>query len=194
MKKKDNGKSTSELIGIKGFSRNGFQTNGHGELVYFVISPTNISVMSQNSVTEKVRHLMQLLSAQSDIEIICTDACESFDENKLYLSARIESETNREVAKLLERDREFLDDIQIQMSTAREFAFVIRLRNESDEQSFSNLNRVEKLINEQGFDCRRAEKDDLKRMLSRYFGQIRIDKPVDDLDGESAFEQWIIED
>lgn len=194
MKKKDNGKSTQELIGIKGFSRNGFQTNGQGELVYFLVSPTNISVLSQISVGQKVRHLMQLLSAQSDIEIICTDACENFDANKLYLSARIENESNRKVAELLEADREFLDNIQIQMSTAREFAFVIRLRNESDEQSFSNLNRVEKLINEQGFDCRRAEKDDLRRILSRYFGQIQVDVPIADVDGGTVIEKWIIED
>ncbi len=186
--------STQELLGVKSFSRNGIQTDGHGALVYFMITPTNISVLSRVSIGQKVHHLMQLLSAQPDIEIICTDARENFDDNKLYLDDRAENEPNRKVRDLLLRDKAFLDDIQLQMSTAREFLFVVRLRNESDEQSFANLNRIEKLINEQGFDCKRAERDDVKRILSRYFGVGQTDAPIDDTDGETVVQKWVIPD
>ena len=137
---------------------------------------------------------MQLLSAQPDIEIICLDARENFDDNKLYLDARLEDETNAKIRDLLERDKQFLDEIQVQMSTAREFMFAVRLRNESDEQSFANLNRIEKSINEQGFDCTRAEKDDVKRILSRYFGINTDEKRLDDHDGDTVMEKWIIPD
>ena len=186
--------STQELLGVKSFSRNGIQTDGHGELVYFMITPTNISVLSRVSIGQKVHHLMQLLSAQPDIEIVCTDARENFDDNKLYLDDRAENELNKKVRDLLLRDEAFLDDIQLQMSTAREFLFVVRLRNESDEQSFANLNRIEKLINEQGFDCKRAERDDVKRILARYFGVGQTDAPIDDTDGETVIQKWIIPD
>ncbi len=186
--------STQELLGVKSFSRNGIQTDGHGELVYFMITPTNISVLSRVSIGQKVHHLMQLLSAQPDIEIVCTDARENFDDNKLYLDDRAENEPNKKVRDLLLRDKAFLDDIQLQMSTAREFLFVVRLRNESDEQSFANLNRIEKLINEQGFDCKRAERDDVKRILSRYFGVGQTDTPIDDTDGETVVQKWVIPD
>lgn len=186
--------STQELLGVKSFSRNGIQTDGHGELVYFMIMPTNISVLSRVSIGQKVHHLMQLLSAQPDIEIVCTDARENFDDNKLYLDDRAENEPNKKVRDLLLRDKAFLDDIQLQMSTAREFLFVVRLRNESDEQSFANLNRIEKLINEQGFDCKRAERDDVKRILSQYFGVGQTDAPIDDTDGETVIQKWIIPD
>ena len=186
--------STQELLGMKSFSRNGIQTDGHGELVYFMITPTNISVLSRVSIGQKVHHLMQLLSAQPDIEIVCTDARENFDDNKLYLDDRAETEPNKKVRDLLLRDKAFLDDIQLQMSTAREFLFVVRLRNESDEQSFANLNRIEKLINEQGFDCKRAERDDVKRILSQYFGVGQTDAPIDDTDGETVIQKWIIPD
>ena len=186
--------STQELLGVKSFSRNGIQTDGHGELVYFMITPTNISVLSRVSIGQKVHHLMQLLSAQPDIEIVCTDARENFDDNKLYLDDRAENEPNKKVRDLLLRDKAFLDDIQLQMSTAREFLFVVRLRNESDEQSFANLNRIEKLINEQGFGCRRADRDDVKRVLSRYFGLTTEEKQLDDTDGETAIEKWFIPD
>ena len=186
--------STQELLGVKSFSRNGIQTDGHGELVYFMITPTNISVLSRVSIGQKVHHLMQLLSAQPDIEIVCTDARENFDDNKLYLDDRAENEPNKKVRDLLLRDKSFLDDIQLQMSTAREFLFVVRLRNESDEQSFANLNRIEKLINEQGFDCKRAERDDVKRILARYFGVGQTDAPIDDTDAETVVQKWIIPD
>lgn len=186
--------STQELLGVKSFSRNGIQTDGHGELVYFMITPTNISVLSRVSIGQKVHHLMQLLSAQPDIEIVCTDARENFDDNKLYLDDRTENEPNKKVRDLLLRDKAFLDDIQLQMSTAREFLFVVRLRNESDEQSFANLNRIEKLINEQGFDCKRAERDDVKRILARYFGVGQTDAPIDDTDGETVVQKWVIPD
>jgi len=186
--------STQELLGVKSFSRNGIQTDGHGELVYFMITPTNISVLSRVSIGQKVHHLMQLLSAQPDIELVCTDARENFDDNKLHLDDRAENEPNKKVRDLILRDKAFLDDIQLQMSTAREFLFVVRLRNESDEQSFANLNRIEKLINEQGFDCKRAERDDVKRILARYFGVGQTDAPIDDTDGETVVRKWVIPD
>ena len=186
--------STQAMLGVKSFSRNGIQTNGYGEIVYFLVKPTNISVLSRVSVGQKVKQLMQLLTVQPDIEIMCLDARENFDDNKLYLDARLEDETNALIRELLERDKVFLDEIQVQMSTAREFLFAVRMRNESDEQSFSTLNRIEKSINEQGFDCTRAEKDAVKRILSRYFG-LNTDAPQwDDHDGDTAMEKWFIPD
>lgn len=192
MKKGD--RSTQAMLGVKSFSRNGIQTDGHGEIVYFLVKPTNISVLSRVSVGQKVKQLMQLLTVQPDMEIICLDARENFDDNKLYLDARLEDETNARIRDLLEQDKVFLEEIQVQMSTAREFLFAVRMRNESDEQSFSTLNRIEKSINEQGFDCTRAEKDDVKRILSRYFGINTDEKQLDDHDGDSGMEKWIIPD
>ena len=186
--------STQAMLGVKSFSRNGIQTNGYGEIVYFLVKPTNISVLSRVSVGQKVKQLMQLLTVQPDIEIICLDARENFDDNKLYLDARLEDEANALIRELLERDKVFLDEIQVQMSTAREFLFAVRMRNESDEQSFSTLNRIEKSINEQGFDCNRAEKDDVKRILSRYFGINTDETQLDDHDGDTAMEKWFIPD
>lgn len=186
--------STQAMLGVKSFSRNGIQTDGHREIVYFLVKPTNISVLSRVSVGLKVKQLMQLLTVQPDLEIICLDARENFDDNKLYLDARLEDETNALIRELLERDKVFLDEIQVQMSTAREFLFAVRMRNESDEQSFSTLNRIEKSINEQGFDCTRAEKNDVKRILSRYFGINTDEKQLDDHDGDTAMEMWFIPD
>ena len=186
--------STQDLLGVKHFSRNGIQTDGHGELAYFIITPTNISVLSRASVAQKIHDLTQLLAAKPDIEFMCIDARENFDDNKRFLDELKDAETNPAVRELLQKDRKFLDDIQLEMATARELLFVARLRNESDEQAVANLNRIENVINGQGFACRRAEHEDVKRILARYFGASVDDKPLDDVDGETAVGQWIIPD
>lgn len=194
MKKQKSNNGTQQLIGVKSFSRNGLQTDGHGELVFYMLKPTNISVLSQDSITVKVRHLMQLLTAQPDVEICCIDDHECFDANKEFLKMRIEQETNPKVRELLDGDLKFLDSIQVEMSTARQFMFVVRLRNESDDQSFSNLNRIEKVINEQGFNARKADKSDIKRILSVYFGAALTADELPDTDGEYAVQKWTIPD
>ena len=107
MKKKE--VSTQDFLGVRAFSRNGIQTDGQGELVYFTVKPTNISVLSRSSIAQKIHRLMQLLSAQPDIEIVCMDARENFDGNKLYLEERKENEPNRKIRELLDRDSRFLD-------------------------------------------------------------------------------------
>lgn len=185
--------ATQQLIGVHSFSRNGVMTD-HGELVFFLVRPTNISVLSQISVAIKIRHLMQLLTAQPDIEICCIDDQECFDGNKEYLTDRIEEESNAKIRELLDRDRHFLDDIQVQMATARQFMFCVRIKQGSEEQSFANLNRIQKSISEQGFDVNRADKSDIKRFLTLYFLRQIPAEEIPDTDGETAVQKWIIPD
>ena len=94
--------STQGLLGVKHFSRNGIQTDGHGELAYFIITPTNISVLSRASVTQKIHELTQLLAAKPDIEFMCVDARENFDDNKRFLDELKDAETNPDVRALIE--------------------------------------------------------------------------------------------
>lgn len=194
MRKPKQNNGTQQLIGVKSFSRNGIQTDGHGELCFYLIKPTNISVLSQDSITVKVRHLMQLLTAQPDVEICCIDDHECFDGNKEYLKQHIEEEQNPKVRELLDRDLKFLNDIQMEMSTNRQFMFIVRLKNDSEDQSFSNLNRIEKAINEQGFSARKADKSDIKRILSIYFGSSSTVEELLDTDGVYAVQKWVIPD
>lgn len=194
MKKPVKNSGVQQLIGAKSFGRNGLLTDGHGELCFYLVRPTNISVLSQDSVTVQIRRLMQLLTAQPDIEIGCIDDRARFDDNKAFLRARMEEENNPKVRELLDRDLKFLDDIQMEMSTNRQFMFIVRLKNESDDPSFSNLNRIEKAINEQGFSARKADKSDIKRILSIYFGVSSAVDELPDTDGEHAVQKWIIPD
>ena len=188
MPKKKN--STKELIGVRHLTRNGLMTD-HGELVFFRVQPTNLSVLSEETVEIRIRRLKQLLSVQPDIEIICSDARENFEQIKIFLAKRTEQEQNPKIQQLLRKDRKFLDDIQLQMSTSRNFYFCYRITGGSEEQSFAALNRLEKQINDQGFECRRAAKSEIKQFIARYFGHLS-EEPPEDLDGETAIRRWFI--
>ena len=52
--------STIQLVGMKKLTERGVQTFGHGEIVYFLVRPTNISVLSESKVEYKIRALTQL--------------------------------------------------------------------------------------------------------------------------------------
>jgi len=112
----------------------------------------------------------------------------NFENNKRFLRSRIEREDNPAVRKLLEADLAFLDRIQVQMATAREFLLIIRLRNEKESEVFPYLNRIEKTLREQSFSVKRAGKEDIKRLLAVYFEQNVTTERFEDFDGE----RWII--
>lgn len=188
MKKQNKGSSVQDLLGIKTFTRYGLSTTG-GELVFYLVSPTNISVLSSTSIEIKVRHLMMVLSAYPDIEIVCTDSRECFDDNKAFLVGRLHEEQNPQVRKLLKMDVEFLDHAQAEMSTARQFLFLMRCKGLKAEQVFEASNRVEKAISEQGFEVHRMKKNEIKRFLAIFFEASMSGDSMPDGDGEQFFEE-----
>lgn len=185
--KKKKGRSVQDLIGIKTFTKYGLATN-KGELLFYLVSPTNISVLSHVNIEIKIRHLMMVLSAIPDIEITCTDSSECFDDNKSYLSGRLSEEQNPKVRKIIKKDIDFLDHIQMEMATARQFLFIARLKARQDKQTFEAANRIEKTISEQGFEVQRMKKADIKRFLALYFEASMNGEQMPDIDGEQFYE------
>ncbi len=183
MKKKRKGKSTQDLIGIKTFTKNGLKV-GKYELIFYMVQPTNISVLSHTNIEIKVRHLMMVFSAVPDIEITCTDSCECFDTNKSYIKDRIDDERNEKVRKILAKDLDFLDSIQTETSTARQFLFIARCKSTKSENVLQKANRVEKIISDQGFEVTRMSKGDIKRFLAIYFEASMNGDLMPDYDGE----------
>lgn len=185
--KKKKGRSVQEFLGLKTFTKYGLATD-RGELIFFQVAPTNISVLSSINIEIKVRHLMMVLSSVPDIEISCTDASECFDDNKAYLQSRLEEEPNPKVRKMLSKDMDFLDGIQVEMATARQFMFITRCRNMKPEQVFQTVNRVERIISDQGFEVKRMKKADIKRFLALYFDASMNGEQMPDSDGEQFYD------
>ena len=186
--KKKKGASVRELLGVKTFTDYGIVTT-RGELLFYLITPTNISVLSQASVESKIRQLMLVLSAIPDLEITCTDSSECFDDNKAYLHRRAMEENNPDVRGLLLKDREMLTSMQAEMSTARQFVMVKRCRGMKPEQVFVAMNRVLKSVAEQGFEVQRMSKPDIKRLVAIYFGASMDGDLMPDNDGSQYFEE-----
>ena len=186
-KQKQKGRSVQELLGIKTFTKYGLSV-GRDELLFYTVSPTNISVLSRENIEIKIHNLMMVLSAVPDIEINCTDSCECFDNNKIYLQGRLSEEENPKVRTMLQKDIGMLDEMQAETATARQFLFIARCRNMKPEQVFQQANRIEKIISEQGFEMRRMGKSEIKRFLAIYFDASMNGDHMPDIDGEQFFE------
>ena len=177
--------SIQKLIGFETFTKYGVKTD-KCEFVFFHVEPTNISVLSADNIDAKVHHLMMLLSMIPELEIIALDSCECFDTNKSYVRKRLKDEPNEAVRDMLSADYSFLDEIQVEMSSARQFMFCVRFRKEKEDQVFNLINRIGKAVAEHGFMAHRMTKPDIKRMLALYFGTSMTGDGIPDIEGETS--------
>ena len=168
---------TRQLIGIQEITDYSLRTMEHGELVFFLIHPSNLSVLSESSLAARIYGLMTVLKGMAELEMLCLNSKENFEDNKKFIQDRVEEEENSAIRKLLEADLKFLDQIQVQMATARE-----------EKEVSPYLKRIEKTLNDQGFTTRRANGDDIRRVLAVYFEQNVTTERFEESDGE----RWVI--
>ena len=188
MKKKNNPQqSIRQLMGITEITEYSLKT-ASSETVFFSIKPCNISILSEESLSGKIYSLMSVLKGVSEIEFLCLNSRESFESNKNFLRSRIAKEENPTVRSLLEQDIQYLDHIQAQTATAREFLLVVRIRALKDKEIFSHLNRIEKILTENGFTVRRYAREDIKTLLAVYYEQNVTTELFENIDGE----RWLI--
>lgn len=74
------------------------------------------------------------------------------------------------------------------MATAREFLILVRIQEEKQADIFSYLSRIERSLKEQNFSVKRADKEDIKRILAVYYEQNVTTEKFEDMDGE----RWIL--
>ena len=130
---------------------------------------------------------MMVLSALPDIRILCMDAAERFDDNLRYLKERSKEHPDKKVLRLLKKDMQFLDRMQLEMATSRQFLFVKKCKEENDAAEFAEANRIEKIIAEQGFEARRLKRAEIKRLLAIYFDASLNGQAMPDFDGMQYF-------
>ena len=188
-KQKPAGLSTRQLMGIRGIKEYGIAAKV-GDIVFFVVKPTNISVLPDASVSARIYALLNVVKGQEEIEMLAMNSRESFENNKNYYRSRMEAEELPAIRRLLEQDSTDLDRIQVMMASGREFYIMVRLRNEKESEVFPYLARLEKSIKDNGFITRRANDQDLMRMLGVYFEQNVTTEHYDRFDGE----RWIAEE
>ena len=179
-------KSTREEIGAVNIEPNGVETNKNDFLVYFLVQPDNIAVLSETAVRTKIMALSGVIKGYGCIEFSCINSRENFDSNKNFYKERLEKEHSQKVRELLEKDIAHLDRVQIQTASAREFLFILRFKNYNFESNDvqTGISRMEKLLKDEGFTSRLAAKDDIKRLYAVYYVQNITQIFFDDYDGE----------
>ncbi|WP_347707246.1 hypothetical protein [Anaerotruncus colihominis] len=185
---KQSNKTTRRLMNIRKITGHSLVTLYGGEIVLFLIQPTNVSVLSRESLKARVNALMHVLKGFAEVELLCLSSRESFEHNKRYLAGRIEQEESPAIRQLLEQDMRHLDEIQSRTATAREFVLIVRPRSIGEREIYPYLARLEKLIREQRFTVKRADREDLKRILAVYFSGDVISEGYDDFDGQ----RWLL--
>lgn len=173
-------------MGIDQFTENGLKV-GRSELVYFLVQPENLSVLSQEGIRSKVMALTNLLRGTESVRLLALDSRESFQSNKNWYRQRMEQEELPALRELLRQDAAHLDSIQAETASAREFAMVFELDRQKDEPSRSQIARLERSIRDQGFRVRQANRQDLMRLLAVYYQRDVTTDIFDDLDGE----RWV---
>lgn len=186
-KKTEGNQSTRQLMGIDSIKDHCIATR-MGDLVFFIIKPTNISVLPDSGVTARIYALLNVVKGLAEIEMLALNSRESFEDNKRFYASRMEAEELPALRRLLEQDSSHLDRIQALMASAREFYIIVRLRNEKESEVFPYLSRIEKTIKDNGFSVSRAGEQELKRMLGIYFEQDVTTEQYEDYDGD----RWVI--
>lgn len=186
-KKREGNQSTRQLMGIDAIRDYCIATR-MGDLVFFIIKPTNISVLPDSGVTARIYALLNVVKGLAEIEMLALNSRESFEDNKSFYGSRMETEELPALRRLLEQDSSHLDRIQALMASAREFYIIVRLRNEKESEVFPYLSRIEKTIKDNGFSVSRAGEQELKRMLGIYFEQDVTTERYEDYDGD----RWVI--
>ena len=161
------------------------RTYGGEFLVYFLVQPDNIAVLSESAVASKVKRLAAVMKGFDSLEMACINSRENFESNKHFYQKRMAEEKSQAVRELLERDMKHLDEVQVQTASAREFLFLLRFRDynpEADDVRMG-ISRMEKLLKDEGFSARLATKEDIKRLYAVYFVQNITQVYFDDYDG-----------
>lgn len=176
--------STRQLMGIQRLTPHGV-TTARGELVFFLIRPDNLTVLSEDGIRVRVTALTNLLRAESAVELLALDSRESFQRNKEFYQARLEQETIPALRTLLEQDIRHLEAIQSASASSREFLLVMRLE-EKEAADERGLRQLEKALCDHGIHVQLAEAQDVKRLLAVYYQHDVTTDYFEDVDGERA--------
>ena len=177
-------------MNVKAITENSILTLRGDEIVLLLIQPTNVSVLSRDGLWARINALLNVMTGSTDfanVEFLCLNSRESFENNKRYIMDRIAHEDNAQVRWLLEQDLRHLDEIQSRTASAREFMLVVRPKK-SRREMYPYLTSLEKTIREHQFTVRHAGYDDIKRILAVYFASDVVSEGYDDFDGQ----RWLL--
>ncbi|UQT47023.1 hypothetical protein M5E87_17950 [Flavonifractor plautii] len=115
--------TTRQLMGVTRLTEHG-AVCGRDELLFYLLRPDNLSILSPKGIRGRVRALTGLLQGMASLELLALDSRESFLKNKQYYQRRLEEEPSPALRELLRQDMEHLDARQSSTAASREFVLV----------------------------------------------------------------------
>ncbi|MBE6834264.1 hypothetical protein [Faecalispora sporosphaeroides] len=152
---------------------------------FLIIAPVNLNVVSKGVIETLVGNLEKAIGQIGTLEFLCVNSAQDYETNKRFFHRRMALEQNDTLREIDQMDIEFLDDIQVQMATSREFLIVLRFQaRESVQQVMTILDKARKIMAENGFNVQAAGKEDIKKILAIYLEQNIYDGNMQNFDGE----------
>ena len=92
--------TTRQLMGVTRLTEHG-AVCGRDELLFYLLRPDNLSILSPKGIRGRVRALTGLLQGMASLELLALDSRESFLKNKQYYQRRLEEEPSPALRELL---------------------------------------------------------------------------------------------
>ena len=154
-------------------------------MVYFLVRPDHLTVLSAEGVRARITALTNLLRAEPAVELMALDSRESFQPNKAYYQARLDKEIVPALRNLIQQDLKHLDEIQSASASAREFLLILRPEGKAIPDE-AGLRQMEKALCDHGISVHLAEEQDVKRLLAVYYQHDVTTDFFEDADGEKV--------
>ena len=152
--------------------------------VYLMLRPDNISVLGRGEILSKIRNLQNIIENLPDMQTLCVSSTQSYENNKRYYRQLAKSARNPIISRLCLKEIEHMDEINISMSTSREFMFLLNFPAGQFEEARHGTMQAVQLIREQHYSVHIADKETLKRLFSIYYvGDIYSDS-IPEKDGQ----------
>lgn len=164
-------KNTRQLMGVASIHDDYLRVFSNKIKVALLIKPTNINVLSDEVVISKITSLMNVLKTVSDVELLCVNSTQNYDDNISYLNNLVKTGSNTILQDLNKKTIDFLNSIRVNMATNREFfvQMTFNASNITDDTRSSAVRRTLQQLREGGFIVRLANNEDYKRILTIYY-------------------------
>ena len=179
--------SVKNEIGITGLGDGTIIKDNGTRVVFFEIEPSNLAVLSEYNIQNKIMSLANLMQSVGQIEMYALDNRENYSEIRAFIRKRISEEKNPNIKKALMREERFIKSIEAESSTARIFLLAFSIPKGMEAKGENQLTHFQQLANASLLNIRRLDLDDIKTILAVYYKNDTTTDHFDNFDGESYF-------
>lgn len=175
--------STRQLMEVASIKDDYLQLYNGKKKVAIMIEPSNLCVLSDEIIISKIVALTNVEKAVPDMELLCVNSTQNYDDNINYLNERGNAEENSVLRELDFKDIEFLNEIRVNMATNREFFLQLTFpKNATTDSMKSAVRRAMQQLSDGGFVIKEADREDYKRILANYYDS-PLNEDYSDYDG-----------